>query len=351
VLVAAILLLNSIRKKGQISNKTFCGIICVLFVLITGLRGYDVGSDTTVYYYSFKGNANVSLTYVIAQNKRDIGYFILQWFIYHYTANFTVLTMLAAITFYVPISILIYEYSEDCGLSYFTLMAFTFFQFSMTGIRQTIALGFSILFLLEVLREKPHYIRAIIWVLLGVSMHRSCLMILLYLPIRMFKEKKQIAWVCMGLIPLIFIFRHRLATSALNIFNSVGFDLDSYGGSGGGGTTYFVFIILFLWGLFFTYTNKDKKRFEMPTMYLIMMGIATVLQNFVFVNSIFFRIVWYFSIFLIIYIPKMVCSSKITLQSTRIMNMVIYAGLLYMYLGITISTATVVPYHFFWQGV
>ena len=63
------------------------------------------------------------------------------------------------------------------------------------------------------------------------------------------------------------------------------------------------------WGMFFTYIGEAD--YELQPLWLSMMGVATVLQVFVLVNSVFFRVVWYYSIFLIIYIPKMICASRV----------------------------------------
>ena len=80
ILLLTILLLNNARRNQRISNKLFCIIICTLFILITGLRHNMVGSDTTVYYLQFQEIKQMSLENVIALEKRDFGFYILEWF-------------------------------------------------------------------------------------------------------------------------------------------------------------------------------------------------------------------------------------------------------------------------------
>lgn len=154
ILILTILVLNNVRKNQRISDKLFCIIICALFILITGLRHNVVGSDTTVYYLQFQEIKQMSLANVIALGKRDFGFFIFEWLVAKCFHDFVVLTLSVACVFYIPITLLIYRYSEDKGLSYLILMAFMFFQFSMTGVRQTMALGFAIMCMLELLKEK-----------------------------------------------------------------------------------------------------------------------------------------------------------------------------------------------------
>ena len=353
VLVSLILVLNSARKRGTISDERFCTITCILFILVTGLRHNDVGSDTTGYFLAFNQIGRMSLPDVIALNKRDIGFYIFEWLVYQMFHSFTALTLIAACIFYIPITKLFYKNSDDIGLSYIVLMAFMFFQFSMTGIRQTIALGFAVLFMLELNSEHRHSLihimRIALFACLGILFHRSFVAVLPLLVIRFFDKRKSIAWVCLLLVPVVFILRLRITGAALNVFNTLGFDLAEFSSNTGGITTYVVYVLLFVWGLFLTYSGNEYG--EMPTFYLLIMGIAVVLQNFVFVNSIFFRVVWYYSIYMTVYIPKIVTSSRIAEQSRGLLSSIMYVGLLYMYFGITMGSATVLPYKFFWQGM
>lgn len=348
-LLAIILVLNIFRKNGNISNRTYCIVICSLLILITGLRHNAVGSDTTGYYLNFYRLSGNSLAEIISLEKRDFGFYIFMWIVDNLFHDFIAVTLIASCVFYIPISILIYKYSDDYGMSYLVLMAFMFFQFSMTGIRQTMALGFAVMFVLELLKSKKSIWKLLIYGIIGISLHRSCLMILPMLFIPFLKKSRFVAKICFGLLPIIFVFRGTLTSRAVSAFGAIGFDLETYVGSSGGFTTLLVYILLFAWGLFFTY--QDKKENEFFNVMLSIIGISSVLQVFVSVNSIFFRIVWYYSIFLTIYIPRMLTVSRVDKKSYILLKFIMYAGLLYMYLGITIGSAYIVPYRFFWQGV
>ena len=347
ILVAAILLLNYARRKHAITDKRFCQIVCVLFILITGLRHNTVGSDTTGYYLSFQRLRTIPIGLAVA-DKRDFGYYYLEWALAHLGLPFEALTILAAGVFYIPVFILIHRYSKNHGLSCLVLMAFNFFQFSMTGIRQVFAVGFSVLFFLEVFKEKPRWIRALLMLAVGTAMHRSCLAALLYIPIRMLSEKKWTNAILLVLLPVTFILRERI-TAFTAFFEAIGFDLEEFEGSGGGLTTYLVLLLLFVWGVLFTHRRKESNDSVQPN-YLTLTGLSALLQPLVMVNSIFFRIVWYFSLYLSVYIPSLVDSSRVTPKSRVLIELALYIGLLFMYFGITITSAHVTPYHFFWQG-
>lgn len=348
LLVGEIFLFNYLRKKKLISRKKFCIIIGVSFALITGLRSVNVGSDTTGYYLLFEDLGQLNLQQLLNQERRDLGYYILAWIIKKYTRSFIVLLLITASVFYYSISKLIYKYSDDCALSYLVLMAFNFFQFSMTGMRQTLALGFAILFVLEIIEENPNYLKAILWCVLGIVMHRSCLLVLIYLVIKRWRNNINLLKLSAFLVPICFWYRNAITISLLGVFEKIGFDLDTYEGNGGGLTTYLIYILLLLWGIFLTRRGESEKQLSIFDLFIMVFAVST--QSFVMVNSIFFRVVWYFAIYLIIYLPKMIVSSKVNRQSEKILRFFVYLGVLYMYFGITIGSAYVVPYQFFWQG-
>lgn len=351
LLVAEILLLNDFRIRGYLSKRQMCWMVGVSMIAITGLRGVDVGSDTTIYYLSFLEMADLSFADVLALDKRDFGYFILAWLIQHLTGSFTVITLLTAIAFYVPITLLILRYSDDPGLSYLVLMAFNFFQFSMTGIRQTLAVGMTVLFVLELLKEKPRLWKCLIWFCLGYVFHASAILMVVFPLIRLVWDKVHTVYVLLCLTPITFLLGDVLLSSLSGLFEQLGFDLNVYGGSGGGITTFLVYAILLIWGVFFTYVGKFREAGKLPLPWLVLFGFAVLLQPLVLQNSVLFRVVWYFSIYMIIYIPKLIRTSMFIPQSKKLANVAVYAGVLFMYLFLTIDSAYVVPYTFHFGGI
>jgi hypothetical protein len=346
VLVISILLLNIIRKKGRISDKVFSVLACTMFIIIVGFRGKMVGADTWNYYDSFYAYSDYSLSEIIALNKNDFGFFIFQWFIQYLFHDFVFLNLAAAIIFYVPLAVFLHENSKDIGLSYIILMAFNFFQFSMTGTRQTMAFGFAIWAIRESMKEKPKILKVFFWVLIGTSFHRSCIIALLYPLLRTLANKKWTAHSLLPLVCLFFLFRSQITKYAISVLAP-----EAYKGyveyvSGGGTTTYVIFIFLLFIGLFLL-SKSEINRYRKKRYYLVLFGCAVAMQALVIENSIIFRVVWYFSIILTVYLPEVIHSKRLTRQSQVLISMVTYVGVLFMYLNITIASANVVPYQFF----
>lgn len=346
LLVVAILGLNMLRKSGRMSNEKYCRIICLFFILITGLRHNDVGSDTTVYYFSFYETAGNSLKDVLFSSG-DKGFYMLMWLVSRVWNNFAAMTLVVACIFYIPVSKLIERYSDDCGLSYLTLMAFNFFQFSMTGMRQTAAFGFVILFVLELEKKESRIFKALLWLLIAATMHRSCLIAALYFLLKMKTVSRGTIKLSALLIPIGYVFRDELFALFLQLFSDVGYtnEIDVAKSGSAGLTTYLVFVLITLVSVYFFRLSKT----EGEDMMLLAMLFGTIIQGLVSISSIMFRVAWYFSIMIILALPRLVGKLSEDKLGAPV-TMGIYACILFMYFGITIGSATVLPYKFFWQG-
>ena len=363
IFVALLLSLSLLRYMRFISEKAFCIIVCISFILITGLRAYTVGLDTKNYYNLFIAFKHLPFADIF-KNERDIGFYLLTWLIRHSLGSFTAFTLIIAVIFYIPLTLFIYRYSVDSTLSYLMLLAFGFFQFTMTGIRQTAAFGIMFLFLCELFRSKKRIVRLIILFLIGCSFHQSFFIILFYIPIILLSKRKYINYLFVPLIALFLIFSGPLLNNSLALLHSVGFDVESYKGSGAGITTLALFILFVALGLVCRAISKDRYKSvgytaddelsgdiaaTVPNEYTVIMMVATIIQIMVLFNSIFFRLTWYFSMIVIIYLPTLLKAFPLTKRSYYLVNSVTYVGVLLMYFLITMNSSGVVPYQFFWQ--
>ncbi len=357
VLVALILVMSLMRWERWISNKVFCCIICICFILVTGLRAYTVGMDTVNYYNMFVSFRSAEFSEILSY-EREVGFYILAWLIQRVFGSFVVLSIVIAALFYIPVARFIYKYSSDSGLSFILLMSFCFFQFSMTGMRQTAAFGIMFLLLDEFAKRRISVlavIKVVLLFLIGFSFHQSFLVVLVYLPVFWISKFPRAKYWIIAVIPLFLILYSVFISTASTVFYDMGLDFDAYKGSGAGVTTMIVFILISVAGFAFVsspkeqYSLSDPESAVLPNEFLISMVIASLLQTLVMFNSIFFRITWYFSLMIIVYFPRLLAALPITKQSHYLVDSVSYVGVLGMYLFITIGSSGVVPYQFFWQ--
>lgn len=347
-LIAIILLSKFLLDSKKFSKLQYCILIGVAFTLVTGLRGVDVGADTTVYYLGYESLKRIdTFSQLYATHKSDFAYYLFTWVLGKLGAPFWVVTLSVSALFYYSVSKIIYKFSEDVSLSYLLLMAFNFFQFSMTGIRQTIAFSFVLLVLYDVYDKKFKFTKTIILILLGSWFHLSCLISLLIIPIALSKKTSTPMKLIITIFALAlgFLFRSSLADIIFQISEDTRFNEFTAENSGGGITTYLVYFGLYILGLF--YYNKYCSNFQKGQIDFKILFLGILFLGLVPVQSIMFRLAWYFSIILIIYLPRLL--NTMNIKEQVFVQPMVYAAVLYMYFFITKSSAAVLPYSFFWN--
>lgn len=348
ILVALIILMSSLLSMNRITKKQFCIVVGLAFVLITGLRSVNVGSDTTVYYLDFITMKDRPIEYIFAPDRRDVIYFLLSWIVAKTIGSFVFITMFTAIVFYYPVMKLIYKYSKDPGLSCLVLMAFNFFQFSMTGVRQTIAFGLVILFFIE-LHEKGRFgKKGFFYILLASLFHLSAIIALMYPLIKRLSKRRIFVQLLLVLVPISFLFGGYVIRALQGVFVLLGFDLITPEYLGGGFTTFLVYVVITVGA--FLLSPKDSEGAITSNEMILYAIFGTSMQAFVLASSIFFRVAWYFALFFIIIIPEILIKSRVASKERQILKVFVYLGVLFMYFFITKGSATVLPYEFFWQG-
>lgn len=347
IIVLIILLLGWLQKNGSVNKKTYCGVIGSIFVLVTGLRHNMVGSDTTGYYISYEHLSFLPTLSDAISRHSDIAYYAFIWSYAHAGLPFWCVTLTVSIFFYFTVSRYIYRYSSDCTLSFLILMAFNFFQFSMTGIRQTIALGFILLSLHEAYRPDYRLLKILIYIGIGYLFHNSSAVMLLLIPMLYLKKSmSNTAVVCAIILLLIgFIYRIQIMEIMLTLSSESRYATYQIENTGAGLTTYLVYLAIWLMLVF----NKTRynQHTQRQALDIWILFFAILFQGTVLVQSVMFRIAWYFAVSLIIILPNLI--NSISKDNTSIVKPGTYLGVLFMYLFITIGSANVVPYKFFWQ--
>jgi hypothetical protein len=348
VLVGLILFMGLLLRQNKITKKQFCLVVGAAFILVTGLRGPDVGSDTTVYYIDFKAMEYVSWQRLMEQERRDIVFYILSWVISRLTGNFVLLTMLVAIVFYCPVMKLIYKHSDSPALSCLILMAFNFFQFSMTGMRQTVAFGFVILFFLELHEKRCSWKKTALFIVCAILFHRSAIIALLYPLIKLLSKRADISRFMIALIPVVFLLRGFIVNLMSGVLEEMGFDLSESDAVGAGLTTFLLYCVLTVGAMLIKPDLNDGEISASEIFLFAVLG--TSFQSFVMVNSVFFRVAWYFAMFFIILIPRFLQRGIFAKPEMKTLKVLAYGAILAMYFLITIGSAYVLPYQFFFQG-
>ena len=174
------LLLSPLWKSKKYKN-LYLVLIWAALVFITAYRSYSFYIDTKAYYGYYKINANKDLgrlfQNVIDQEGKDPFYHFFASLMAHIGVGFRGWLVIVSIVYYTGFICVVKRFSDLPFISVFGLVALSYVFFTMTGIRQTIAMGFTFFAFIKAYDRK--FIRFVLWTLLGYLFHSSALIFLL----------------------------------------------------------------------------------------------------------------------------------------------------------------------------
>lgn len=179
--------INSDRNK-----KTFIFIICIQWILISGLRADSVGADTENYMRFFDVHSKLSwkeiFTGIVSYIKS--GEMGSQWYmdmeplfilfnkvVSVFTTSHVAYKFIVAIAFMSSFGIFLYKYSKDPCLSFVLYGSLFFNMFSLTGYRQVLSVAI-ILFAFKYIRERK-LLPFLVFLLVAFFFHKTTLVFLL----------------------------------------------------------------------------------------------------------------------------------------------------------------------------
>lgn len=346
------ILFSSIGNSEK--NKTYY-IVFVLFWLLleTALRGLSVGSDTRSYYEMFENTCRTEWsdifnmffsTYRDKANEDDIGFVLLQKIISIFTYNWSVFVFISDLLFYIPFGILLYRYCKTFWHLTIALLIFVcLFQIiPLSGGRQLQAMGLCIISFMYLDKEK--YRQAIIFVLIGALIHKSCLLCLL--PIVLSKLKPNV----IKTVHILSILAIPVALSNINqfiVFLGESIGSEKYANYGRGfiqGDAVTFLILLELVSLFCLIGVKrndlanDKTLLKLYTM----VPCFTIFATMIYSNGSMIRVSMYFHLYIMMLIPYTI--DLFFKKGNKTIYFIFVALLLFFAL-----TSTGVKYYFLWN--
>ena len=327
------------------NKKTYCSVIGISMFLVSGFRGRSVGTDTFAYLDKFQEAEIQSFTELFLLTK-DPGFYIFLKILSWVSESPQFFLIIIAAIFCYSITKFIYKFSRIPEISFLLILALNFFNFSMTGIRQTIALSI-LLFSYEYL-FKNKTVKFILTVLFASVFHQTAVIFLIPLITKynIFKlNRNKIILITSFLLFIIYkygyiIINEVLLSDALLLRA----EYEATNTSSGLLTLTILSAVLIL--SLFNLKNLSKSY---HLKYMLLFSILSILfQAFVAFLPEFFRLSMYFNIFLILFIPLI-----IDVQTDKITKSLLYpitiAFISIMYLYFTIDDAGVVPYKFLIQ--
>lgn len=165
-----------------------CGVVLFAFAVS---RGTDFTSDVTLYaeQYARLRNANISFYWqqFLSGDGKDVTYTILATAFSKAGISFRVFTALISVFYFTVLCRFVYLYSKEPYFSFIIYIMLGHYYFSLTAIRQSIAIALVLLSFDYILRKKP--IRFGFCVAIASLFHLSALLFLLAYPLSKLKMR------------------------------------------------------------------------------------------------------------------------------------------------------------------
>lgn len=298
-------------QPNETKRKVYCIIGAFNWIILSGFRDYSVGADTVAYGQAFDEIRSLSWGTVFQRLKdsyfggdkkyKDPGYTFLQKVVHLFTDDYRVFLFLIAVFFTVLMAVWIYKYSKDPCLSFLVFSVVFYSFFAITGHRQTIATAL-VVFIGYGLIKKQKLLPFILVVLVGFTIHKSCIIML---PFYFLAHKK--------ITPtyLVTLFAFCVATFALGqgfileIATLFGYDYEGYQADTGTFTLLMMFMTVATIWASKQMLNNDRENALGPINAMLLAGAATVLT---LREQSMMRIQQYFSLYMMIALPEILCT-------------------------------------------
>lgn len=333
------------RQHPDRVRKGYIALVCVMLIFQSGLRNVAVGPDTYAYSIDFDWVATWSWsdvwsnfrTVYVDQEGKDAGYPLFVKLFQVLTTDYRLFLFGVALLFFVALGRLIYYNTGNIreAMIAFVLYEAMFYPFySITGIRQTLAVAFT-LFGFECIKKRK-FIPFLILVLVAFTFHKSALVFLLAYPLYRYRHTVWLYWTCFGLLPFLFLARNTIVYFLRDMA-----DYGEYRMTVFPVTSMILYLVLSVW-LFVYYRRIREQEPDVQPVYNLF-SLTIVCVPLLGEDSLYTRLIMYFSIYILVLLPVVI--RVFTGQDRKLYT--IFILLLTVFL--IVKTSNIGDYKFLWQ--
>ncbi|PAV31089.1 hypothetical protein CIL05_00055 [Virgibacillus profundi] len=342
--------------KSKVTKKLFVILITIQFVILNGLRSYNVGVDTIRYEKSFLEVLNFNAIEDFLTSEIDFGYRVFLEFMTIFTDDFNMYLLIFAILTFALFGIIIYKYSKSIFLSYILFIGLGFFDHSFNIARQTLSI-IIVLYSFKFIISR-NFLKFLIVVCIAIVFHTAAFIFLPAYFIAQMKWSKTKIIIITIICTLISIFSKQIGKLLTFIYyDDAEAMINQYESAGSiGGLAVFIIVLLFI-GLFIRNPIKHDD-FQNRALFNIMV-ISLLIQLMSSFSYLFSRLNLFYLVFVIYYIPYLLYildkgpikfKTKELIVVRLIAKFIITLVLILYYLNlIKINGPGILPYTFFWE--
>lgn len=309
---------GSINNRNKL-RRNYVFFVSIILILQSGLRNLAVGADTYAYSLIFNEISsfwswdeiwqNFIRVYVLGQGK-DPGYALLQKIFQFFLNDYRFFLISVSILFFYSLGIFIYDNTStilQVTLAYLLYLALFYEFYSITGIRQTIAGALCLISFRYV--KTQQIVKFLLCIGIAFMIHKTALFFIPFYFISQLNPRR-IYLPILLIFPFLMIFRNRIVAiiaSTSDDSRVTQYFVDQYDGAG----TYVftsLIILVALWG-FINLKKLTSDRRNHAAINAI--SLALSLTPLTWFDPNLMRLVMYYSIFLLIFIPTSIDVARI----------------------------------------
>lgn len=327
----------------------------MVLCLLSCLRNWAVGNDTFEYYRSFEKITTTSwnviwndlLAYYSGEAIKDPGFDVLQKLFQYLSTDFMVFEFLVALLFLSALGRIIYKSVGSligCFTSYVFYITLFYNYLPNSAIRQTIAMGILLWSIIFIIEQRKWIIISILMILVASTIHKSVLLGLLPIAFYYYNNSCLIFRLALIAAPLIFLFGRDVAQYMAILSASdryMGYVTGSFYGAEESKPIVFVLQMILLYLLGLIHVPKWNYSESYVRFGYVCFSLAICFVSFIWINPNLMRVIAYFSLWGIVYLPNMI-------KSFHRYRLIIYIVVLILLLARPIVGGGH-PYAFYWQ--
>jgi len=357
IIIYGLLLLKLIKTRQ--TSLVFLIAVTFQLIFINGLRAYTIGVDTRRYQNHFYNVNDLSSIQEFLNHSNEIGYKILQKFVGIFHENFNFFLLIVAIIVFFSLLFYIKRYSKDYLLSYILFITLGLYNFTFSGIRQSLAISMGLIAFHYAVKKNLKLFT--LFLLIAMSFHVSAIVLIPIYVLVNVKFVKVHYFVLFFIYALFLLFRNQIGYYMSLFYYGGSVDvINNYDSAGTIGTLSLFILFILLLGLILKNPFKiDNGQLNHGLFNIVI--VSFFIQTLSSFSYLFTRLNFYYLIFIIIYIPLVISPTKnlkysinpklIGFSKLLIKSLIIIA-LLVSYFGTlesTVITEKLVPFYFFWE--
>lgn len=343
MLLCGMLLLNP--NKNQKKHKMlFCIIASLQWIVLSGFRHISIGADTQQYYDGHfykdlsKGWSDIIPNFIAWLQGKDVeepGYFALQIFFQTFSDNYQLFLVFIAVLFTIPLGVWIYRHSTDPLISFAIYFALFSPFFAITGIAQTMATAIVLFGGYKYLINR-RFLPFLIVCLIGATFHRSALFFVILYFVSWLPITKIYILGAFTVFGALFVLKDLLVQIVVAVTGYHYFAQQYSGGTYNFTIMYVAICLLVAWR-----SSKLSRESKEIGVWVNAVFLGLMLVPLTFINSTTMRGVQYFSVFLMLLVPRVL--NTFNYKERRLVQWVIVFLLGLMFFK------NMPQYRFFWQ--